>query len=65
LSQSFAVVEQPEFIDMVRVLKPDIKDEDIPGRKALVAMIMREYEKEREVLKQHLKVSFHILISWE
>lgn len=50
---------------MVRVLKPDIKDEDIPGRKALVAMIMREYEKEREVLKQHLKVSFHILISWE
>ncbi|KIJ50110.1 hypothetical protein M422DRAFT_44546 [Sphaerobolus stellatus SS14] len=51
----FTLVEQPEFVDVIRLLKFDILDEDIPGRKAMVSALMKEYELEKESLKDCLK----------
>ncbi|KIJ47619.1 hypothetical protein M422DRAFT_45652 [Sphaerobolus stellatus SS14] len=51
----FTLVEQPEFVDVMHLLKSDIQDEDIPGRKAMVSALMNEYKLEKKSLKDCLK----------
>ncbi|KAF8591834.1 hypothetical protein K439DRAFT_1610709 [Ramaria rubella] len=52
---SISLVEQEEFCDLIRLLKPEIWAEDIPGRKALAELMMQEYEKERAAMRECLQ----------
>ncbi|KIJ46187.1 hypothetical protein M422DRAFT_46245 [Sphaerobolus stellatus SS14] len=51
----FSLIEKPEFVDVIHVLKSDIRDEDIPGQKAMVLALMKEFELEKGLLKDRLK----------
>ncbi|KIJ35444.1 hypothetical protein M422DRAFT_262406 [Sphaerobolus stellatus SS14] len=51
----FSLVEKLEFVDIIHVLKSDIRDVDIPGRKAMVSAVMKEFELEKRLLKDRLK----------
>lgn len=54
--QPLSTVELPEFRDLLLVLKPDLKLSDIPGRKKISTLAMEEFEREKNALKDRLKV---------
>ena len=55
LLQPFSLVEKPEFVDVIHVLKSDIRGEDIPGRNTMVSTLTKEFELEKGLLKDRLE----------
>jgi hypothetical protein len=56
------VMECPEFRRLIRFLRPDLKESDIPHRMKISDLILEIWNEHFQVLKAELAVSIQLLI---